>query len=162
MLLSHLLSCTQSLSLGSRKRPRNSGNFLAAFDEEGKQVHNAMAAGGFAKWMGSASKGWPEFKHRLPEVALAGERKKNDFIVPDDKADDDFSFFRFFFTFYFYLFLKKIKIELNFGKKIMALCVLLHVLQGIVLRGTRVSCSDWTFCGCNKGFEVIAKVLPMS
>lgn len=28
---------------------------------------------GFARWMGSASKGWPQFKHRLPEVALAGE-----------------------------------------------------------------------------------------
>ncbi|CAM9466179.1 unnamed protein product [Ectocarpus sp. 6 AP-2014] len=59
-------------SLGSRKRPRQAGGFNKAYDRTGKQVHSDFAAGGFARWMGSASKGWPTFRHRLPEVALAG------------------------------------------------------------------------------------------
>ncbi|CAM9275265.1 unnamed protein product [Pylaiella littoralis] len=62
----------KALSLGTRKRPRQAGGFNKAYDRAGKQVHSDFAAGGFARWMGSASKGWPQFKHRLPEVALAG------------------------------------------------------------------------------------------
>eukprot|EP00752_Nemacystus_decipiens_P009438 g8437.t1 len=62
----------KSSSLGTRKRPRQAGGFNKAYDRTGKQVHSDFAAGGFARWMGSASKGWPKFKHRLPEVALAG------------------------------------------------------------------------------------------
>ncbi|CAM9649213.1 unnamed protein product [Scytosiphon promiscuus] len=62
----------KKLSLGTRKRPRQAGGFNKAYDRTGKQVHSDFAAGGFARWMGSASKGWPMFKHRLPEVALAG------------------------------------------------------------------------------------------
>lgn len=34
------------------------------------------AMSGFSRWMGSASRGWPQFKHRLPEVALAGEHQQ--------------------------------------------------------------------------------------
>ncbi|CAM9743777.1 unnamed protein product [Ectocarpus sp. 12 AP-2014] len=62
----------KAASLGSRKRPRQAGGFNKAYDRTGRQVHSDFAAGGFARWMGSASKGWPTFRHRLPEVALAG------------------------------------------------------------------------------------------
>lgn len=36
----------QALSLGTRKRPRQSGGFNLAYDEDGRQVHSKMAAGG--------------------------------------------------------------------------------------------------------------------
>ncbi|CAN0049349.1 unnamed protein product [Discosporangium mesarthrocarpum] len=61
----------KAMSLGTRKRPAQSGSFRKAFDGSGKQVHSTKAAGGFAKYLGSARGDWPDFQHSLPEVALA-------------------------------------------------------------------------------------------
>ena len=39
----------QSLSLGTRKRPRQAGGFNKAYDRTGKQVHSDFAAGGASR-----------------------------------------------------------------------------------------------------------------
>lgn len=65
------VAALRQLGLGRRRQPGDGSAYSKRFVDD-KQVATSMGAGGFSLRLGSASKDWPNFKHNLPEIALAG------------------------------------------------------------------------------------------
>ncbi len=63
------------MGLGQRRiSSQHDSIFQRRFTSDGKLVKGSLGAGGFSHHLGACDggKGWPVFKHRLPEVAFAG------------------------------------------------------------------------------------------